>query len=192
MPLDRFVVTCPNIAQSDWTLGDSDKLAVVVPEGSMRLDANLRIKGERLTGDVLLRRVAGAMKPVVSQDLGGQHVAGRIADVLKDTGSFEMRLVLSGTVADPKYQLQTELGDRIADAFESVAKAELKLQKKRLEARVNREVDLHVAKFQQTIQQQQKDLGQQLALNQDEVDKLARLAGEQLGISNDLIRDKLG
>ena len=64
VPLDRFVVTCPNIAQSDWTLGDSDKLAVVVPEGSMRLDANLRIKGERLTGDVLLRRVAGAMKPV--------------------------------------------------------------------------------------------------------------------------------
>lgn len=191
-PLDRFVVSCPHIAQSDWTLGDDDQLAVKVPAGSMRLRANLKIDGDKLSGEVVLRRLAPGMRPVVSEQLGGQQVAARLARVLKDTGDIELRLVLDGTVSKPEYRLQTELGDRLAEAFEQVAKAELASQKKKLNESLNRRLEEYVAKFQQVVRSQQNELAQQLSFTQAELDKVTQLASDRIGAGRNLLPAELG
>jgi len=186
LPRDRYVVICPHIDQHEWVLGDRDQVAILVPAGSLRFKADLRIEGEQLLGSVTLNRTAPSLQPIVADDLGGPAVADRLAEALQDTNDIELQVTVSGTTSNPTYRLHTELGDKLAVAFSQVAKAELQKRQAELASRLNREMDKYLAEFQQLVAEQQQQLAQQLALNEEEIARLTRLATDRIGLKNNL------
>jgi len=72
-------------------------------------------------------------------------------------------VAVGGTTSQPTYRLQTDLGERLAAAFKHVARAEL-----------------------------EKQLAQQLSLNETEFAQLTQLVSDRIGVGKKLDIGKLG
>lgn len=190
-PVDRIVVECPHIDQHQWVLGDREQLAIIVPKASLQLRADLRLEGEGLAGRVVLNRSAPSVEPVVSQKLGGDVVAGPLAEALQGTNNIQLQVAINGTISQPTYQVQTDLGDRLAVAFKHVARAELEKRQNELAARLNREIEQYVAEFRRIVADQQNQLAKQLSLNHEEISQLTKLVGKRVSVGQNVGIGKL-
>lgn len=127
-------IRCPSLNFPSQVLGDPDSLLVSLSPSNMDLNVKMRIlKGndgkEYLTGRVVakqtdVRMMLGAVPPALKK----AQMATTINEQLSSVDNFQVTATLSGTVKDPKWKIQSDLGGKLANSMNTALQTTIDTQ----------------------------------------------------------------
>jgi uncharacterized protein (TIGR03545 family) len=183
---DQFLVDCGGLVLPKFRLGHSDKLRLSIAPSTATLNISVTLEGDKLSGDIQLVQKQVQISPEVGDDLAQLKIADALDESLGDIHSAATRISLSGTLAEPKFELWSNLGPALSEAMNhSIQKATANYAHQALAAS-QQQVDEKLANLDRQIAEQQAALKPLLiesteALKQVGGDKVGRLSMEQLG-----------
>lgn len=186
IPHDRMTLTCPQINQPGRTLGDPRQFALDVAPGKLYMMASVDLKGDFLSGRILVRQSDVSLSPTLGEKLGGQQVAARLQDALDEIDQVEVSLDLSGTLHKPQWEMHSNLGPQLASAVRGAYQRELDARLAQLAQRVREQAAAEVNQFEQLLLARQRAVLEKLQIGDNEVAQLSRLVSTQVGIPDGL------
>jgi uncharacterized protein (TIGR03545 family) len=169
---DRIAVQCPCIQQPDLVLGHKDQLALCVAPGTASVSAVLDIVGDELSGHFEFRRDELSMTATLSPKLGGPQLASKLDDAMRDVRTLEAAVLLSGTMEEPKWTLQTDLGEQLAEGVNRVVRQEIEAYRDQLLAQLNERVNTELASLGRLVNDRQQQVLDQLQLGDRQIEEL--------------------
>lgn len=182
VPHDRITINCPTIHQPGRTLGDAEKLALAVSPGKLQMTAVVDLEGGYLSGQVLLRQSGVRLTPSLGEKYGGPRLAAQLEAALAQVESVDVAVHLSGTLREPTWKLQSNLGPQLATAVTSAFQRELDARVQQIAADVHSHADQEVARFDQLLLARQRAVLEKLQVSDNEVAQLGRMVSAQMGI----------
>jgi uncharacterized protein (TIGR03545 family) len=183
---DQFLVDCGSLVLPKFRLGHSDKLRLSIAPSTATLNISVTLEGDKLSGDIQLVQRQVQISPEVGDELAQLKIADALYESLQDIHSVATRVTLSGTLAEPKYELWSNLGPALSEAMNHcIQKATANYAHQALAAS-QRQVDEQLANLDRRIAERQAALKPLLAesteaLKQVAGDKVGRLSMEQPG-----------
>jgi hypothetical protein len=177
---DHITVECPSLAQPKRLLGKPDQIAVAVSPATASLSLRLELDGENLSGRLSVRQEPVELKPELSAAYGGQQMADRLQDALREIRTLDVTARLSGTLKRPTCQIQSTLGPQLAQAFQRLLFRELETRRDELSQMVQAKVDGEMLRFEQLFIARQQALLARLQQNGVDVQQLRELATRQM------------
>ncbi len=177
---DYITVECPALAQPKRLLGKPDQIAVAVSPGSAHLSLRLELEGENLSGRLSVRQEPVDLKPELAAAYGGQQMADRLQDALREVRTLDVTARLSGTLQRPTWQISSTLGPQLAQAFQGLLFRELETRREELSHLVQSKVDDEMLRFEQLFVARQQALLARLQQNGVDVQQLRELAARQV------------
>jgi uncharacterized protein (TIGR03545 family) len=164
-------------------LGDPDSLAIRVTAGQVAYRAELKLVGEAINGKLHLRQT-----PVkLAVRLGGesskidQRVAQVFADIVGGIEEFEADLDLTGTLGDPQWSIESNLGPKIAEGVNKALVKQLEQGREALLAKLDQAVAKQTDKLHTLFDEKAQLLTARLHFNDQEVKQLVQqVAGGRL------------
>lgn len=169
IPQDRITIECPQLAQPTRLLGSPDRLAVVVGPSFSKLQIDLGINGDQLEGSVRFHQPNVQLQTNVSEQLGGQLVANRLATVTSNIEEVAAEIRLGGTLQKPELNFRSNLGSQLSAGLHATLAAELKHRQEQILAKASSEIDAQLANIQQEIQRKQMKLLSKLNLDSNDL-----------------------
>jgi len=177
---DYFTVECPTLAQPRRLLGKPDQVAVTVSPGNARLSLRLELVGEEVSGRLSLRQEPIDLKPELAAAYGGQEVANRLHDALREVHTLDVTAELSGTLQRPAWKLRSTLGDQLAQAFQRLLLGELETRREEVAQLIQSKVDGEMARFEQMFAAKQQALLAKLEQSGVDVQQLRELSARRV------------
>lgn len=177
---DYISVECPALAQPRRLLGKPDQIALAVSPSSASLSLRLELDGENLSGRLSVRQDPVELKPEIAAAYGGQQMADRLADALRDIRTLDVTAQLSGTLQRPTCRIQSTLGPRLAQAFQGLLARELETRREELAKAVQAKVEGEMLRFEQLFVAKQQALLTRLQQSGVDVQQLRELAARQV------------
>ena len=179
--VDRFAVTCPNLAQPERVLGSPDKLAVTVAPGRSLVAIQLEVSGEECEGTLTFQQDDVRLAAEVADGLGGARVAERINGALFSVNSLQTQVHLSGKLRHPSVQLDSNLGPALATGINAALAQEVEHQRDQLVAQANERLSRATMRFEKYVHLQQQQLLNKLEIGQTQLGEFQTLFAERLG-----------
>jgi uncharacterized protein (TIGR03545 family) len=161
-PHDRIIVQCPAWAQAARTLGNVDQLALSISPGNTALGLDVQICGPRLSGRLRTVQEPVELTAVLGPRCGGTRVAGVLQTALSGVRRLEADVYLCGTVAQPQWRLESNLGVQLVAGLSTAVQRELETRGDQLYAAMQRKVEERLAVAQQTLVARQAQVHNQL------------------------------
>lgn len=177
---DHITVECPALAQPKRLLGRPDQIAVAVSPSSAHLSLRVELEGEKLSGRLSVRQEPVEFEPELAAAYGGQQMADRLEDALRDVRTLDVTAQLSGTLQRPTWQIQSTLGPQLARAFQGLLFRELETRREELSQLVQTKVEGEMLRFEQLFVARQQALLARLQQNGVDVQQLQELAARQV------------
>ena len=174
---DHLLLDCPRLDLADRTLGNADRLAVLVGPGAAMLKADVRLDGDVLSGVVELRQ--GAALSVATPMIRDDRLAQVLHESLAGVDRLEAKIELAGTLKRPSYRIESNLGPQLAAGISGAVKRYLVDRKDRLVAKVQGQVDAQMAKLDAARQKAEQELLAKLGEDQQLISQLAPMLGGQ-------------
>lgn len=164
-------------------LGDANSLAIRVTAGQVACRAEVKLVGEAITGKLHLRQT-----PVtLAARLGGesskidQHVAQVFADIVGDIEEFEADLDLTGTLSDPQWSIESNLGPAIAGGVNTALARQLEQGRQVLAAKLEQTAVQKTDQLHTLFDDKARLLAARLHFSEQEVKQLVQqVAGGRL------------
>lgn len=121
---DELTVRCPMYQLPQQTLGDPEKLAVVVSPGFTALDGVLRLRGEHLSGQIRLVQSNIALEVKLPEKLQGSPLHRLLRQSLASLENLVSEIHVTGTRSEPQYAFHTNLADRLLPRIEELVRQE--------------------------------------------------------------------
>jgi uncharacterized protein (TIGR03545 family) len=187
-PRDELIVSGSGIALPKLELGRPDELGLMLGPAPSSLTAHLVVNGESLVGEIQLVQNRVQPMPTLHGNLSTVPLAAALNQTLQKANGLTLRIALSGTLAEPKCTLWSNLGPAVAEAMELALQRAAVDRSQQLLARAQRQVDEQLAALERTATQQHATLTGQMRGAAGELEKIAsqqsaprRLSHEQLG-----------
>lgn len=177
---DYLTVQCPALGQPKRLLGKPEQVAVAVSPGTARLSLQLEMVGKELSGRLSFRQEPIELKPELASAYGGQALAARLEDALREIHSLDVTAELSGTLDRPAWKLRSTLGDQLASAFQRLLSRELEARREEVAQLIQSKVDGEVARFEQMFAAKRQALLDQLAQSGVDVQQIRELAARRM------------
>jgi uncharacterized protein (TIGR03545 family) len=187
---DQFLVDCGGIVLPQFRLGHSDKLRLSIAPSTATLNISVMLEGNKLSGDIQLVQKHVQITPTVGEELAKLEATDALEDALGNIHSVATRVSLSGTLAEPHFELWSNLGPAVAEAMNhSIEKAATTYVRQAL-VTSQRQVDEKLAQLDRQIAEQQAALKPQLTASTDALRQLvpsrggdtkSRLTAEEIG-----------
>jgi uncharacterized protein (TIGR03545 family) len=188
---DYFTVECPALAQPKRLLGKPDQVAVTVSPGNARLSLRLELVGEEVSGRLSLRQEPIELKPELAAAYGGQEMANRLQDALREVHTLDATAELSGTLERPAWKLRSTLGDQLAQAFQRLLSRELETRREEVTQLIQSKVDEETARFEQMFAAKQQALLAKLQQSGVDVQQLRELSASHMPGLNRVLEKNL-
>ncbi len=169
---DRIMVQCPGLVQPSRTLGNPEQFALAIAPGKTALGLKVELRGQRLSGTLHVVQEPVELTPVVAQRCGGERVAGVLRAGLGQLRRLEAEVQLCGTVDQPDWRLQSNLGPQLAAAVAQAFLRELDVRRSELQDQLQRRVNGELARVEQMLAGKQ---GQLLAKLQGQIGETRQL-----------------
>jgi uncharacterized protein (TIGR03545 family) len=186
-PHDRITISCPRIEQPERVLGTPGRLALVVSPSQMHLWASFDLKGESLSGQVLVRQTPVELVPDLSPAYGGPRLAESLEVAMREIRELRVAVDLSGTLKKPGWQLRSNLGPQLASALDGLLRRELEARREQLAAYVEAQVEGQLAQLERAIASQQQALLAKLDLDNSQIERLHQAIARRLQLPDALI-----
>jgi uncharacterized protein (TIGR03545 family) len=198
VPRDELIVSGSSIALPKLELGRPDELRLTLGPSPSLLSAHLVVNGESLVGEIQLVQNRVQPMPNLYGNLSAVPLAAALNHTLQKANGLSLRIALSGTLAEPKCSLWSNLGPAMAEAMELALRRAAEDRSQQLLARSQRQVDEQLAALERTATQQHAQMIAQMTGATANLERIAlersarpRLSHEQLGRrlpSNSLFR----
>lgn len=177
---DYLTVQCPALDQPKRLLGKPDQVAVAVSPGTAKLSLRLEMVGKEISGQLSFRQEPIELKPELASAYGGQTLAARLEDALREIHSLDVTAELSGTLERPAWKLRSTLGDQLASAFQRLLSRELEARREEVAQLIQSKVDGEMARFEQMFAAKRQALLDQLAQSGVDVQQVRELAARRM------------
>jgi len=177
---DYFTVECPALAQPKRLLGKPDQVAVTVSPGNARLSLRLEVAGEEVSGRLSLRQEPIELRAELAAAYGGQEMANRLQDALREVHMLDVTAELSGTLERPAWKLRSTLGDQLAQAFQRLLSSELEARREEVAQLIQSKVAEEMGRFEQTFAAKQQALLAKLQQSGVDVQQLRELSASRM------------
>jgi uncharacterized protein (TIGR03545 family) len=170
----------------NWTLGDAAKFPLQIAAEQSRLEARIRLAEDDLAGTISL-----AQQPVtvVAAETDAANDATRIMrSVAQSIDHLQASVELSGTPAEPRWKLRSNLGEQLAAGMEQTLRRELESQRQQLALQLDDAVRAETDGLRQLVNRGYGDLFEQLNLSESHVRGLLKNAGGGMLDVNRLLR----
>jgi len=182
VPRERLVVDCPRLRHDRLTLGNPEQLALAAAPGTMRLGVLLDTRGDAICGQITLDKNTPLVDAKLGPDFVNPRLAQRLEAALVDVGRVSATVQLGGTLERPCWQLQTDLGPRLAGALERALREELAARRAELAARLDRHVHEQLAAYEQLVGTKQEQVAEHLRLGDEHVREGRQIVARRAGV----------
>ena len=190
-PHDQITINCPGLKQPERVLGNPETLAVSVSPGSTHLWVSLKLAGDELDGQILIRQEPVELVPQVASRYGGRRLSGSLQTALEEVREIRVIVGLSGTLEKPNWRLQSNLGPQLAVAVDGLIRRELEARRDELFALLQSRVQSELGRFEQMVIQQQQALFAKLELDGVELQQLDQLIAQRIRIPQQAVTKQL-
>jgi len=190
-PHDTLVVDCPTLRHPQQVLGDPEQFAVTVSPGNTHLWVSLDLRGDDLTGQLLVRQQPVEIIPQLGAKYGGERLAGNLREALRELRTIDVVVELSGKLEKPDWRLRSNLGPQLAEAVNVFLVRELEDRKQQLIALAEEKLREAMARLDQIVTAKQDELVAKLRLNDEEVQLVGRLIAERVPAAQQILGRKL-
>ena len=181
-PVDRLRVRCPSHPQSDHVLGRPDQLALSIAPANLQWDLVIDLRGESLSGNLLISQSSLDIVPYVGEKYGGERMAKRLWTTTKAIDSIDVTVHLSGTLQDPSWKLESNLGPQLVDGINQVVQEEVVRRQRQLAASLDETWNEQLARVRDQLNQQTSGWDNKLAMGQSQIDQLKNRLVERIGL----------
>jgi len=149
---DHLILELPEVSLGERRIGREDSFALAVPAGSASVRLDVSLDGDRLSGRLDVHRPGSPVEVLhVADRLGGTYVYAALGTALEEVDDFRATVMISGTVRNPKLELESPIGQQLADALNHSVAAVVDDQLDKAEAKLDAEVAEQLAKLEKRI-----------------------------------------
>lgn len=154
---DRIVIKIPSLKVSDQELKIDDKVQLSLSSSEVEIHARIELVGNELSGQVkaVQKQVGLTIATNIQNEFAGE-LKSMLNDDLKEIQGFQIVAKISGTPESPKWELNSNLGPQIANAFNSTISRGYEMKKTELVNRLNKEADRALMQVSQLLQSNEK------------------------------------
>ncbi len=114
IPKQRYMIACPSMELPTRILGKEESLAFAVSPGLSRFYAVVDRNGEQLDGRVRFTQSSIRLTPTLPPNVRGSEFEAMLTAIADGIDGLDAELTVSGTIENPQFQIQSDLGDRFA------------------------------------------------------------------------------
>jgi hypothetical protein len=190
--VDRTTLTVdlPGFAQPRRTLGDAERMQLVVEPGVVRMHLALALVGDNVSGELRCVHDDFHASVKLSDAYGGDVASEVLRQSLAEISRLEATIGLGGTLTAPEWTISSPLGEQLAAGFEAAIERQVQDAAVALARRIERAHADYLARFDEWLAAQQQELLSQLDPGLAELTSLARLSGGRSSVSG-LLRQAL-
>ena len=185
---DHLHATCSSIVLPAVTLGKPGKFELAVAPSTGMLTAELKLDGEDLTGELSFVQTNVQMSPAVGSRMAKYHLDETLGQSLRRIDQVTTNISLTGTLDEPAWGLDSNLGPVVATALEQALRRTIEDRADRLAAKTQQRVDERLAQLDRMIAEKQ----QALLPNLNTADELIKKALGNLPGEGGLSIERLG
>lgn len=163
-------VNCPRLQVPAKQLGDENQLALEVAPGKMHLWMELKSCGDKLTGEVILKRAEVTISTIVASEFQCSETADVFAAAADAIQRIEAHVNIGGTLDRPTWSIHSNLGAEFSQNLQQHI-AHALLEQRREQARC----------FHADVNQRVDAMTQQLASKRNAVNDLLASGASELG-----------
>jgi uncharacterized protein (TIGR03545 family) len=182
VPRERLVVDCPQLPHEHLTLGNPEQLALTAAPDTMRLGVLLDTRGDAICGQITLDQDTPLSDAKLGPDFTNPRLARRLEAAFAGVERVSATVRLGGTLDRPRWQLQTDLGPRLARALERALREELAARRAELAARLDRHVEEQLAAYEQLVGAKHEQVAEHLRLGDEHVREGREIVARRSGV----------
>lgn len=145
---DRIVVHIPKMKVHRQGLELDDTLELDLGESELELIATIELQGDQISGRITgtQRHVSMRIQSELKQDFA-QELTTMMNNDLELIRSFKVGATISGTIDDPHWKIESDVGDQVATALQSTLVRGYEQKKEQLLAKLNLESEKSIKKI---------------------------------------------
>jgi uncharacterized protein (TIGR03545 family) len=190
VPRDQLVVDCQGVLLREMALGKAEQLGLSLAPSIGALSVKVAVDGDRLSGNIQLVQQRVQITPILN-GAAGKTLTAALDDTLGSVGSIATHLTLSGTVDQPKCDLQSNLGAAVAQAVQRAVRRTGDQHARALLAEAGRRVDERLAEVDRQLAERQAQFAIKSTLITARLQKIATKDEPQHRISVERIGRRL-
>jgi uncharacterized protein (TIGR03545 family) len=190
-PHDRFVINCPSLEMPERRVGREDRFAITVSPGSMHVWMSVDLAGDRLSGQFLLKQDGVELRPQVAASSGAAPFAADLEAVLGNVQSLEIAADLKGTLGDPGWRFQSNLGPQLAEGLNLAVRRQLENRRDQLAQLAASKIDEQLVRLEDLIRAGQESALAKLDLGEDDLKQLSRTVAQRFPVSKQVLGKRI-
>ncbi|MEZ6104021.1 MAG: TIGR03545 family protein [Pirellulaceae bacterium] len=187
VPHDKILIDIPTLHQPSRMLGNAQTLAVTVPEGQSHFWVLVDLSGDELNGEIVFKQNSPGMLAQVGPKYGGALLGQSLETALGGIQSIEATVGLSGSLQQPHWNLQSNLGPQFAAALTQVYEQQVSLRQQQLVATAHRAVDNEIAKLESRFAEQKQAILQKLKIGDVELERIKTEVANRVNLPDGLL-----
>jgi uncharacterized protein (TIGR03545 family) len=181
---DQLIICCPMYQLPERILGNSEKLAISVSSGTLRLDGVLMLQGEKLSGEIRVVQSGTQISVILPAKYQGREFQQILQKSLDSAGDLTASVLVSGTRTEPVYVFKSNIAELIVPQIMSLATQEWDLLRQETEQLVleeaNQGTEILNSVFRGKIEPMMNDLNTLRAQWEQNVAKISGVPFDQL------------
>jgi uncharacterized protein (TIGR03545 family) len=137
-PIDRYVIQAPRLALPRRRLGNDETLAVDVDPGDVELMVDVSITRDALAGQITIAQLNPGYQVILNPRYGGQMATDLANRSLAQIERTEIAVYVAGTLQEPRWTLQTDLGNQLAGCLQRAFEQQLETYQQDVLARLDK------------------------------------------------------
>jgi uncharacterized protein (TIGR03545 family) len=173
--------------ETERVLGDAKRLAIHVSPGEARIVAKFTLAGDDLRGELRWEQLRVQLTPQVSKRLGGEKLEEKLATSLGAVRQLQVSAEIQGTLDNPQFDLDSELGAHLANTVNEAVQRELQELADVAARELDALLDKELADLEQAIDSGREKLESQLAIGEDLLAEFKQELNQQLNLPSGLL-----
>ncbi len=180
-------VNCPRLTVPAKTLGDDRQLALEVAPGAMHLWVELKSQGDKLVGEVVLKRSRVTLGTIVAHEYQCSEIASVFANAAQQIDRIEARVDVSGTLDRPSWVIQSNLGSELSRNLQSVITESLVVKQDQKLRSLHAETDQRIATMIQQLHSKRSAIIDLLAAGNKELGQVRESIASRAALTDGLV-----
>ncbi|MEK6248181.1 MAG: TIGR03545 family protein [Planctomycetales bacterium] len=178
----EIVIDCPQLHQPLMSLGHSEGLGATIPPGVAHLWLHIKVSPDnRLEGRIIYKRDDVLLQPALAETYTARLLTDSWRNAFASVKNLHLVVSLSGQLDNPHWNIETNLGQQLADGANLAVHAEWTAKQTQLSEKLCSEIDGNMQNLSAEIALQRRSILNQLELNFGALQAI----GDRIGLSNE-------
>ena len=147
----------------------------------------MEIVGNAIDGELIIKQEGVQLTPMLNPEFGGDEISGLVASSLEGVDRIEVRAQVGGTLDEPLWKLNSNLGPALAEGITRAIVSHLDNYQRQLLAKTYAEVDSHLTRLEQAFEAKQTEMLSQLEIEHDQIERIKQIIASRVDLNDGVI-----